>query len=420
MNAVRQIQKGQPLDDNVVEELRVKVLSKIDLSEDMSDEELFTIIDKMIVEVSRYCYILLGDRKAYRKRLFDSLRRMDVLQELLEDDEITEIMVNGPDHIFYEREGILYPWEKRISSLKKLEDIVQQTVSRVNRTVNRSSPIVDARLNDGSRIHVVLPPISLDGPILTIRKFYNKPLTIDMLVEKGTLTDEAAGFLKTMVINKYNIFISGGTGSGKTTFLNALSQFIPQNERIVTIEDSAELKITKIPNLVRLEARNAGTSGDGEVSIRQLIRASLRMRPSRIIVGEVRDEAALDMLQAMNTGHEGSLSSGHSNSPRDMLSRLETMVMMGSALPLPAIRDQIGSALDILIHLERFNDGRRQVVSIMEVTGYDKKTDTIGLEPLFLIEKEQSKETMEDNPSAKRTKARLKKVGQGTNKKLAY
>jgi pilus assembly protein CpaF len=293
-------------------------------------------------------------------------------------------MVNGSDYIFIEKEGRIYPYDKCFESQQKLEDIVQQMVSQSNRIINEANPIVDARLSDGSRVNIVIPPVSLDGPVITIRKFPEKPMTMNQLIQVNSISEEAATFLKQLVIAGYNIFISGGTGSGKTTFLNVLSNFIPQDERIITIEDSAELQIRDIPNLVRLEVRNANTEGSNEITIRDLIKTALRMRPDRIIVGEVRDASAMDMLQALNTGHDGSLSTGHANSPRDMLSRLESLVLMGAELPLLAIRKQIASALDIIVHLGRLRDKSRRVLSIVEVL--DCKEGEIQMNPLFAFE----------------------------------
>ena len=312
------------------------------------------------------------ERSRVVRLVFSSIRGLGILDEILADDSITEVMINGPDHIFVEHAGRLYRLNKKFDNERQLEDIIQKIVGKAGKEVNQANPIVDTRLPDGSRVNVVLPPVSLSGPIVTIRKFSKTPMTVEMLLKYGSLTREAAAFLEKLVRAKYNIFISGGTGSGKTTFLNALSNFIPRDERIITIEDSAELQIKNIENLVSLETRNANTSGRGEISIRDLIRSALRMRPERIVVGEVRGAEALDMLQAMNTGHDGSLSTGHANSTRDMLSRLETMVLQGNdGLPLPAIRQQISSALDIIIHLSRLRDKSRRTMEITEVLGYE-------------------------------------------------
>lgn len=315
-------------------------------------------------------------------RVFSSLRGLGILDEILAEESITEVMINGPDHIFVEHDGRLDRVNRRFESKEELESIIQKIVSQVGREVNQASPIVDASLPNGSRVNVVLPPIAQTGPTVTIRKFSKTPLTVERLLQYGSLTEEAAEFLECLVKAKYNIFISGGTGSGKTTFLNAVSNFIPGDERIITIEDSPELQIHKVENLVSLVTRNANTSGKGAVTIRDLIRSALRMRPERIIVGEVRGAEALDMLQAMNTGHDGSLSTGHANSSRDMLSRLETMVLQGNAgLPLPAIRQQIASALDIIIHLSRLRDKTRRTMEISEVLGF--RDGEIILNPIF-------------------------------------
>lgn len=333
------------------------------------------------------------ERSRVVRLVFSSIRGLGILDEILADDSITEVMINGPDHIFVEHAGRLYRLNKKFDNEQQLEDIIQKIVGKAGKEVNQANPIVDTRLPDGSRVNVVLPPVSLSGPIVTIRKFSKTPMTVEMLLKYGSLTREAAAFLEKLVRAKYNIFISGGTGSGKTTFLNALSNFIPRDERIITIEDSAELQIKNIENLVSLETRNANTSGRGEISIRDLIRSALRMRPERIVVGEVRGAEALDMLQAMNTGHDGSLSTGHANSTRDMLSRLETMVLQGNdGLPLPAIRQQISSALDIIIHLSRLRDKSRRTMEITEVLGYEN--GEIQLNPLFVF-KETEGSTLE-------------------------
>ena len=333
------------------------------------------------------------ERSRVVRLVFSSIRGLGILDEILADDSITEVMINGPDHIFVEHAGRLYRLNKKFDNERQLEDIIQKIVGKAGKEVNQANPIVDTRLPDGSRVNVVLPPVSLSGPIVTIRKFSKTPMTVEMLLKYGSLTREAAAFLEKLVRAKYNIFISGGTGSGKTTFLNALSNFIPRDERIITIEDSAELQIKNIENLVSLETRNANTSGRGEISIRDLIRSALRMRPERIVVGEVRGAEALDMLQAMNTGHDGSLSTGHANSTRDMLSRLETMVLQGNdGLPLPAIRQQISSALDIIIHLSRLRDKSRRTMEITEVLGYED--GEIQLNPLFVF-KETEGSTLE-------------------------
>lgn len=308
----------------------------------------------------------------FGRDLFNAFRKLDILQELLEDESITEIMINGLENIFVEKKGEIYQYEKRFVSRKKLEDIAQQIASGCNRTVNEAEPIVDARLPDGSRVNLVLLPVALNGPIITIRKFPKEGITMKHLIAWGSISREAAEFLEILVKAKYNMFISGGTGSGKTTFLNALSQFIPEDERIITIEDNAELRLQSLPNLVRLEARNANMEGEGRIDIRELIRTALRMRPDRVIVGEVRSAETIDMLQAMNTGHDGSLSTGHGNSPKDMIGRLETMVLMGMEIPIEAVQRQIASGIDIIIHLGRMRDKTRKVLEIIEITGYEK------------------------------------------------
>ena len=357
----------------------------------VSDEELAELIDDRIREHSREGILNLEDRLRLRKELFDSYRKLGVLQDLVDDPNVTEIMVNGYDCIFFEKRGRITLWDRKFRSEEELEDLIQQIVGRVNRTVNLASPIADARLEDGSRVHVVLPPVSIDGASLTIRKF---PESFDMkkLIAKASLTEEAAEFLQVLVRSGYNIFISGGTGSGKTTFLNALSGFIPASERVITIEDSAELQIQHVKNLIRLETREATRDGAEAVTMRDLIRASLRMRPDRIIVGEIRGAEALDMLQAMNTGHDGSLSTGHANSSEDAISRLETMVLQGAAqLPLPAIRNQIASAVDIIIHLSRLRDHSRKTMEISEVMGV--RNGEVILNPLYRFEEDPGKST---------------------------
>ena len=363
-------ENGENEREGVRSGLRHRIVEELNGRRETGDEELLEIIDRSIREMGNEIYLPLKERLWLRTSLFDSFRRLDILQELIDDREVSEIMVNGAGRVFVERNGRMELWNRRFEGEEQLEDIIQQIVSRVNRTVNVASPIVDARLEDGSRVNVVLPPIALDGAAVPIRKF-PEPITMEKLLGFGAVTEEAADFLRQVVESGYNLFISGGTNSGKTTFLNALSAYIPKRERVITIEDSAELQIRQIPNLVRLETRNANTEGEGEVTMSQLIRAALRMNPSRIIVGEVRGREALDMLQAMNTGHDGSLSTGHGNSPKDMLSRLETMVLMGAELPLAAIRSQIASALDLIIHLGRLRDGSRKVLQISEIGGND-------------------------------------------------
>lgn len=347
--------------------IQQNVLNKIDLSRQITDEEILLRIDESILAYGRSEYIALQDKQKMKKDIFNSIRRLDILQDLIEDNKITEIMVNGTQNIFIEQEGKISLWHDRFHSKTKLEQVVQQMISQSNRIINESSPIADARLQDGSRINIVLSPVAMEGPIITIRKFPEEAIQIEQLIQWNSISEEVAEFLRKLVVSGYNIFISGGTGSGKTTFLNVLSNFIPAEERIITIEDSAELQIRNVPNLVRLEVRNANTEGKNGISIRDLIKTALRMRPDRIIIGEVRDEAAIDLLQALNTGHDGSLSTGHANSSRDMLNRLESLVLMGADIPLLAIRKQIASAIDIVVHLGRLRDRSRRVLEIIEV-----------------------------------------------------
>lgn len=370
--------------DHLKDVLKQKVIDDIDLRRDISEEELHETIDRILIQYSKEEYISMQEKLRLRKDIFNSIRRLDILQELIEDPSITEIMVNGPGHIFIEKDGAIYPSDRCFESKQKLEDVVQQIVSHSNRIINEACPIVDSRLGDGSRVNIVLSPIAMEGPIITIRKFPNKPITIERLIELEALSTEVANYLKQLVKAGYNILISGGTGSGKTTFLNVLSNFIPSTERIITIEDSAELQIRNISNLVRLEVRNANSEGSNEITIRDLIKTSLRMRPDRIIVGEVRDAAAVDMLQALNTGHDGSLSTGHANSPADMLSRLEALVLLGSEIPLLAVRKQIASAIDIIVHLGRLRDRSRRLIEITEVL--DCKEGEIMLNTLYQFE----------------------------------
>ena len=349
--------------------IRSNVLQSIDLTGNIGDEKVSGIIDRCILEYTDE--LSVRDKLDIKQELFNSLRRLDVLSELLDDDEVTEIMINGYDNIFVERSGRLYRYDRIFESEERLKSVIQHIVSECNRTVNEASPIVDARLKDGSRVNVVVSPVSLSGSIMTIRKFPREGMTMEKLVRLESITPEVDEMLRRLVIAGYNIIVSGGTGAGKTTFLNAISGYIPRDERIVTIEDSAELQLTGIDNLVRLESRSANVEGENEVSIRDLIKASLRMRPSRIIVGEVRDAAAIDMLTAMNTGHDGSLSTGHANSCRDMMTRLETMVLMGADMPILAIRQQIASAVDIVIQLGRLRDRSRRCIEISEVMGLE-------------------------------------------------
>ena len=362
--------------------IQQELLAELDFSKELGEEELLELIDVKIHETALQRGVWLEERKEMRKEIFRAMRRLDILQELIEDPGVTEIMINGKDHIFIERAGQLFRWENKFDSEEKLNAIIQQIVSGCNRVVNEASPIVDARLENGSRVNVVLKPAALNGPIVTIRRFPEKPMDMKNLVELGALQESHSIFLEKLVQAGYNILVSGGTGSGKTTFLNALSDFIPKDERVITIEDSAELQIRSIENLVRLETRNANVEGCRPITIRDLIKTALRMRPDRIIVGEVRGAEAVDLLQAMNTGHDGSLSTGHSNSAADMLSRLETMVLMGMDLPVSAIRQQIASAVDIIIHLGRLRDKSRKVLEIMEVCGY--ADHNVILRPLFI------------------------------------
>lgn len=366
------------------EQLHEEVLAHLDLSAEVDDEELLELIHQLLEKRSRTEFIPLQEKAALGKELFNAFRKLDILQELIEDESVTEIMINGVESIFLEKEGKIYRSDKKFVSRGKLEDVIQQMVAECNRIVNEASPIVDARLKDGSRVNAVLYPTALNGPIVTIRKFPNQRITLEKLLRWGAIGSEAAELLIRLVRAKYNIFISGGTGSGKTTFLNALTDYIPKDERIITIEDNAELQIRELPNLVRLEARNANVEGTGEITIRDLIKTALRMRPDRVIVGEVRGKEAIDMLQAFNTGHDGSLSTGHGNSPRDMMSRLETMVLMGMELPLPAIERQIASGIDILVHLGRLRDKSRKMLEIVEVAGYEK--GEILLNPLYAFQ----------------------------------
>lgn len=349
--------------------------------QNMEDDVLHEYIEAYVFDQADEHRLTSNQMKWIIERTYNAFRGLDVLQPLIDDPSITEIMINGYDEIFIEQYGDISESDVHFESTEKLEDIIQMIVGRVNRTVNAASPIVDARLQDGSRVNVVLPPVALKGPTMTIRKFPENPLTMENLIEIGSISEDVAEFLKQLVKAKFNIFISGGTGSGKTTFLNLLSNFIPETERILTIEDSAELQIKNVPNLVSLETRNANTEGKGEITIRDLIRSSLRMRPDRIVVGEVRGMEALDMLQAMNTGHDGSLSTGHANSVNDMLSRLETMVLSGADFPIPVIRQQIASALDIMVHLSRMRDHSRKVVAVSEVIGYED--GEVKLSPLY-------------------------------------
>lgn len=370
--------------DREIQELRDQILGQVDLSKEPDDREISNLVAETCSHFAKGKLLNLAEQEELRQYLFHSLRKLDVLQELLDDPEITEIMVNGADHIFYEKKGRLFASDRKFTSKEKLNDVIQQIAAGNNRMVNEASPIVDTRLPDGSRVNVVLSPISIDGSAVSIRKFPSKPLEMEDLIRMGTVSAEAAELLKMLVCAGFNLFISGGTGSGKTTVLNALSQYIPKEERIITIEDSAELQLIGKPNLVRLETRNANTEGVLPITIRDLIRTALRMRPNRLIVGECRGAEALDVLQAMNTGHDGSLSTGHANSCQDMLSRLETMVLMGMELPLTAIRSQIASGIDVLVHLGRMRDGSRKILAITELAEY--KDGEIRLNDIYRFE----------------------------------
>ena len=388
-----------------INNIRNNLINKFDLTRNLSDEEIYSFIDNEIIETGRQQFISLTDKERLRYILFNSIRGYDVLQELLDDQNITEIMINGPDDIFIERNGLLEKSEIHFSSPEKLQDIIQQIVSEANRRVNEASPIADARLYDGSRVNIVLNPVALNGPAVTIRKFPDTPLSMNDLIQFGTLTHETADFLHLLVLSGYNIFVCGGTGSGKTTFLNVLSDFIPSSERVITIEDSAELQL-HIPNIVKLEARQANTDGKNEITIRDLIRSSLRMRPNRIIVGEIRGAEALDMLTAFNTGHDGSMSTGHGNSPRDMLRRIETMVLMGVDMPVSSIKGQIASAIDIIVFLGRMRDHSRRVLEITEIA--DFTDNEIILNPLYIFK--ESGSTQKVTGSLQKTGNSLKDI----------
>lgn len=374
--------------ESEIDLLRQKVIDTIDMTIEPENEELHEIIDRVIEHNSDYKYMAVDDRCRLHKSIYDSIRGLGIIEELISDEDITEIMINGTDSIYIEKNGRVEKIKEKFYSSERLNDIIQQIVGRNNRRVNETSPIADTRLEDGSRVNVVLPPVAVDGAVITIRKFPKENITIDNLISRGSITREAAEFLKKLVISGYNIFISGGTGSGKTTFLNVLSGFIPKDERVITIEDSAELQLKTIENIVRMETRQENSEGENEITIRQLIKTSLRMRPDRIIVGEVRGMEALDMLQAMNTGHDGSMSTGHANSPSDMIARLETMVLTGIEMPLNAIRAQIASGIDIIVHLGRLRDKSRKVLEIDEVIAYS--SGQIELAPLYIFKEDTS------------------------------
>lgn len=387
-----------------ISELQKKIMEDLDFGEELNDEQLRELISKYLLEKENRDGLSLQQRKQMGKEIFDSFRKLDILQDLIDDDEITEIMVNGPEVIFAENKGRIYKTDLKFESSEKLLRIINQIVSECNRSVNESTPIVDARLKKGSRVNVVLYPIALNGPILTIRKFPKNPITMKKLVEIGAISEEAVSFLKKAVAARYNIIISGGTGSGKTTFLNALSQYIPADERIITIEDSAELQILGVENLIRMETRNANMEGGKQITIRDLIKASLRMRPDRIIVGEVRGEEAADMIgSAMNCGHDGSMSSAHANSAEDMLIRLENMMLMSANLPIAAIRRQIASGVDMIIHLGRMRDKSRKVLEISEV--WKLRDGEIILNPLFRFQEKTEKKNA-------KVEGKLERVGE--------
>lgn len=395
-------------EQELVTEIKRYVSENLPLSK-MEDEELEERVEDIVTERTQDIYCPIDQKVSIVQQVYSSIRGFGLLDSIISDDTITEVMINGPDNIFIEQKGRLFKMDKKFESQRRLEDIIQRIVGLAGREVNQANPICDTRLPDGSRVNVVLPPIALCGPTLTIRKFSKEPMTIEKLISYGSITQEIADKLELLVRAKYNIFICGGTGSGKTTFLNALSNYIPKDERVITIEDSAELQIVGVENLVSLETRNANASGAGQITIRDLIKSSLRMRPERIVVGEVRGGEALDMLQAMNTGHDGSLSTGHANSTQDMLSRLETMVLQGAAgLPLEAIRQQIASAVDIIVHLSRLRDKSRKTMEITEVVGYED--GKIILNPLYKFEEDENSRLEKVSGSLKRTNNKMQNV----------
>ena len=384
-----------------------QVMLRLDMTKETGEEELQEVIRSVLEEAGKEEFLPLSEKIRLGRQLFNSFRRLDILQDLIEDESVTEIMVNGTENIFYERDGRLFKTDRHFLSEDRLCDVIQQIVGGANRYVNESSPIVDARLADGSRVNVVLKPVAVNGPVMTIRKIPSDAITMDQLVKMKSLTQEAADFIRGLVYSKYNIFVSGGTGAGKTTFLNAMSDYIPKDERIITIEDNAELRIQGVENLVSLEARGANLEGEGAVTIRDLIKSALRMRPDRIIVGEVRGDETVDMISsAMLNGHSGSMSTGHANNPEDMLHRLETMMMMGIDLPLPAIQRQLASALDIIIHLGRLRDKSRRVLRIEEILGYSE--GRINTKTLF--------EFREEGMENEKIKGFLVKVGELENR----
>ncbi|MGN0420218.1 MAG: CpaF family protein [Acetatifactor sp.] len=396
-------------EQQLVAEIKKYVSMNLPLSE-LTNEQLQEKVEEIAEnQFFQGQYISIQQRIAIVEQVYSSIRGFGLLDTIISDDTITEVMINGPENVFIEQNGRVTKLDRQFESQRRLEDIIQRIVGLAGREVNQANPICDTRLPDGSRVNVVLPPIALCGPTVTIRKFSKDPMTIEKLIRYGSITQEIADKLELLVKAKYNIFICGGTGSGKTTFLNALSNYIPKDERVITIEDSAELQIEGVENLVRMETRNANASGAGEITIRDLIKSSLRMRPERIVVGEVRGGEALDMLQAMNTGHDGSLSTGHANSTQDMLSRLETMVLQGAnGLPLEAIRQQIASALDIIIHLSRLRDKSRKTMEICEVLGYED--GKIILNPLYVFEEDENSTLEKVSGSLKRTENEMKNV----------
>lgn len=397
-------------EEQIIKQARQYIMETVPLGrmdDEALEERIEQVVQQKLTAGGQYCSI--QQRISIVQQIFSSIRGFGLLDSIMSDDSITEVMINGHEHIFIEKNGKLQKLDKQFESQRRLEDVIQRIVALAGREVNQANPICDTRLPDGSRVNVVLPPLALCGPTVTIRKFSKTPMTIEKLISYGSLTQEIADKLELLVRAKYNIFICGGTGSGKTTFLNALSNYIPRDERVITIEDSAELQIANIDNLVSLETRNANASGVGQVTIRDLIKSSLRMRPERIVVGEVRGAEALDMLQAMNTGHDGSLSTGHANSTHDMLSRLETMVLQGAAgLPLEAIRQQIASAVDIIIHLSRLRDKSRKTMEITEVLGY--KDGQIQLNPLYRFEEDEKSTLEKVSGSLRRTENPMQNV----------
>lgn len=367
--------------ESLEEKIRDAVLKKIDLTRDLSDRDILAMIQEEICSLGKETYLSITERLDVQRKVFHGLRKLDVLEDLLSDEKITEIMVNGPNTIFIEKDGQMILTDLAFSSEEKLNDVIQRIAAANNKVINASHPIVDTKLEDGSRINMVLPPVATDYGVLSIRKFPKQQITIENMIEGGTLSEEVAGFIRMLVLARYNIFVSGSTSSGKTTFLNAIAEYIPEEERVITIEDSTELQLLGVKNLVRLEAREATMEGKLEVSIRDLVRTSLRMRPDRIIVGECRGKEAIEVLQSFGTGHDGSFSTGHANSAKEMITRLETMALMGGEMPLAAIRAQIVSGVDIIIHLGRMRDRTRKLLQIDEVIGMEK--GEIKLQTIF-------------------------------------